>query len=268
MGFHIDSSVLPRIYDYNHARDMFNNITPIRGGDQSVRRIGRRSDATKWLRHEIRDGVDVFIAGLHHSNIVEYYPTHYELSMCGWNTQSTQLFIHAITGRGCYAIRLSEFIPRGFRADINADATYNGYAIRANGDYKFDYDNKPLQEMPVVKKYRVNRKRMNEVRKVAKPFYEYIDAMHNLAPDGVAEHNNTVQSYWRSPYRSGQLVLEHLNNRDEWWNMFECINGLTQARHYDYKTGLMTYHRNVKAMKDWVEVVLKVNSPHVLDEVV
>jgi hypothetical protein len=264
MGFHIDSSVLPRIYDYNHAREMFNSITPIRGGDQSVRRIGRRSDATKWLRHEIRDGVDVFVAGLHHSNIVEYHPTHYELSMCGWNTQSTQLFIQAITGKGCYAVRLSEYVPRGFRADINADATYNGYAIRANGDYKFDYDNKPLQVMPVIKKYRVNRKRMNEVRKVAKPFYEYLDAMHNITP----EHVDTNISYWDNEYRNPAMLIQSIEDKEQWWSMFEVLTWRTRNSKYDHTVGQMVYTRNVAGMKRIVDEYLKDNNSQVLDEVV
>jgi hypothetical protein len=268
MAFHIDANVLPRIHGYNHARELFNSITPIRGGDQSVRRIGKRNDATKWLKHEIRDGVEVFVAGFHHSNIVEFYPTHYNISMCGYNTLSTQLFIRAITGKGCYGVRSSELVPRGFSANVNADATYDGYAVYANERYKFDYLDKPMQEMPKLKKYKVNRKRMNELRKIAKPFYEYIDVMHNLAPDGVDEHNNTVQGYWRSPYRSERLLLENLNNRDEWWNMFECLNGITQARRYDYKTGIMTYHRSVKAMKHKLDSALKANNPQVLDEVV
>jgi len=264
MAFHIDSSVLPRIYGYNHAREMFNNITPIRGGDQSVRRIGRRSDATKWLRHEIRDGVDVFVAGLHHSNIVEYHPTHYELSMCGWNTQSTQLFIQAITGKGCYAVRLSEYVPRGFRADINADATYNGYAIRANGDYKFDYDNKPLQVMPVIKKYKVNRKRMNEVRKVAKPFYEYLDAMHNITP----EHVDTNISYWDNEYRNPVKLARSLDDKSAWWSMFEVLSWQSRFSKYDHTVGQMVYTRNVAGMKRIVDEYLKENNPQVLDEVV
>ncbi len=263
MAYHIDSSVLPRIHGYNHAREMFNNITPIRGGDQSVRRIGRRSDATKWLRHEIRDGVDVYVAGFHRSNIIEYHPTHYELSMCGWNSQSTQMFIHAITGKGCYAIKLNEFVPRGFRADINADATYNGYAIRANGDYKFDYDNKPLQAMPQLKKYRVNRKRMNEVRKVAKPFYEYIDAMHNLAPEQV----DSNMSYWDSEYRNPAMLIQSIEDKEQWWSMFEVLTWRTRITSYDHTAGQRVYTRSVAGMKRIVDEYLKENNPQVLDEV-
>jgi hypothetical protein len=263
MAFHINANVLPCIHSYNHARELFNSITPIRGGDQSVRRIGKRNDATKWLKHEIRDGVEVFVAGFHRSNIVEYYPTHYNLSMCGWNTQSTQLFITAVTGRGCYAVRSSELVPRGFSANVNADATYNGYAIYESERYKFDYFDKPLQEMPQIKKYKVNRKRMNEVRKTAKPFYEYVDAMSNLLGEEIEQE----QTYWQSDYRRTSPVVNNLANKDVWWDMYNAIAWMTQGRYYDFKTGKMHYSRSAQAMKNWVDGALKANNPQVLDEV-
>lgn len=263
MAFHIDANVLPRIHGYNHARELFNSIPPIRGGDQSVRRIGKRSDATKWLRLEIRDGVDVFVAGFHHSNIVEFYPTHYNISMCGYNTISTQLYITAITGHGCYNVRSSELVPRGFSADVNADATYNGYPIYANSRYEFDYSDKPMQTMPVLKKYKVNRKRMNEVRKTAKPFYEYIEAMSNLMGEEIDNETN----YWQSEYRNPSRAVHDLPNKDVWWDMFNSVAWSTQSRHYDYKTGKQHYYRNVKTMKEWIDNALKAENPQVLDVV-
>ena len=263
MAFHIDATVLPRIHSYNHARELFTSITPIRGGDQSVKRIGKRNDATKWLKHEIREGVDVFVAGFHNSNIVEYYPTHYKLSMCDWNTLSTQLFITAIVGRGCYGVRSSEFVPRGFSANINADATFNGYAIHAGERYTFDYEDTPMQEMPQLKKYKVNRKRMNELRKTAKPFYEYMEAMSNLIGDEIEGDQN----YWQSDYRNSSRAVRDLPNKDVWWDMYNAIAWSTQGRHYDYKTGKQHYYRSVKAMKEWIESALKANNPQVLDEV-
>jgi hypothetical protein len=263
MAFHIDASVLPRILSYNHARELFHDITPIRGGDQSVKRLGNRNDATKWLRHEIRDGVDVFVAGFHNSNIVEYHPTHYNISMCGWNTLSTQLFITAITGSGCYGVRSSELVPRGFDAHVNADATYNGYGIYASERYAFDYVDTPMQEMPRIKKYKVNRKRMNEVRKIAKPFYEYIDAMGNL----MGEEIDGDVTYYQSDYRNPSRVVEDLPNEYVWWDMFNAVAWMKQGRHYDYKTGKQHYYRSVKAMKDWIDDALKANNPQVLDEV-
>jgi hypothetical protein len=264
MAFHIDANVLPRIHGYDQARELFNSITPIRGGDQSVRRIGKRNDASKWLKHEIRDGVDVFIAGFHRSKIVEYYPTHYNLSMCHWNSLSTQLFIFAITGNRCGSVRHSEYIPRGFSAEVGtADAMYADYPIRSSEAYKFDYDDKPLQEMPVLNKYKVNRKRMNEVRKQASPFIEYMGAMHNLAPD----NDDSGSNYWSSPYRTTEAVVREISNTDLWWDMFECIAWNTQGRKYDVNTGKVTYIRNIQAMRNWVDGALKAHSPHVLDVV-
>ena len=173
------------------------------------------------------------------------------------------MFIHAVIGRHCGNLVKSAFVPRGFDVDIHADAWFNDYAIRANVRYKFDYDHKPLQEMPKVKKYQVNRKRMNEVRKVAKPFYEYIDTMDNLAPKQI----ETTINYWSNEYRNPAMLLQSLEDKEQWWSMFQLLEWQTQSSRYDYSASRMTYTRNVKAMKDKVDACLKEQSPQVLDEV-
>jgi hypothetical protein len=263
MAFHIDANVLPRIHGYDHARELFNSITPIRGGDQSVRRIGKRNDASKWLKHEIRDGVDVFIAGFHRSNIVEYYPTHYNISMCGWNSLSTQLFMSAITGNYCRGVLESKYVPRGFSTQFNANALYGEYPIDSHKAYQFDYHDAPLQEMPVLIKYKVNRKRMNAVRKIAKPFYTYIDVMSNLSEDEIVYEKD----YWASEYRDSSRVIANLTNEDAWWGMFNYISQGTSMRLYEPRTGKVNNVRDVKAMKNWIDSALKANSPQVLDVV-
>lgn len=262
MAFTIEATHLPRIWGYNDAKRWFETIKPIRGGDQSIRRLAKRNDETKWIKHEIRDGIDVYIAGFHHSNIIEYYPTHYVLSMRGWNSLSTMIFIRAITGNDCNGITPSKYIPSGFRADMNADVMYNGYPMRSSGEYKFDYDDKPMQEMPALHKYKVNRKRMNEVRKMAKPFYEYVDSMANLMDGKVADQT----TYW--PLRSRSRVnsgMMHLQDQDKWWALFEYLSLETARR--DWSSSTVSYYRDVKAMKQYIEKELKYHSPQVLDVV-
>lgn len=266
MAFHIDKQHLPRIYNYQDAKDLFDRLTPIRGGDQSLRRIAKRNDASKWLEHEIVDGVDIYTAGLHRSGLISYYPTHYEITMDGWGSMSTMLYITAVTGRVCTGIPTRDYIPQGFPADLlEASFSYSGYPIDTSGTYRFDYQHNPLDidKHPVLVKYKVNRKRMNEVRKIAKPFFEYIDAMHNLADTKPEEGYD----YWGSPYRKGSEVVANINNQDKWWDMFQCLAWQTQTRKYDYTTGHMVYGRNADSMKRHIDNELKFNSPHVLDAV-
>ena len=259
MAFHIEASHLPRIYGYNHAKEVFNKIEPIRGGDQSVRRIGKRNDATKWLKHEIRDGVDVYIAGLHYTGVVTFYPSHYEIYMCGWNTMSTQIFIHAITGNHCYNVRKSDLVPSGFHVDLPADVWYDGKPMDSSERYKFDYEDNPLQEMPKVVKYRVNRKRMNEVRKIAKPFYQYMETMHNITPI------DDIQEMGRWAHMSLDLFKNSLTDESKWWELFQYVANKSYVRHY---MNVWEYERNLTGMKNFIEKELKANSPEVLEPVV
>lgn len=260
MGFHINIHDVPRIYGYKHAIERFNSIEPIRGGDQSVRRIGKRNDASKWLKHEIRDGIDVYIAGFHHTDVVTFYPTHYEIYMGGWNTMSTQIFIQGITGRYSHAIAKSKFVPSGFDVGIGADVMFGTQPMWSTEAYKFDYAGNPLQEMPTLTRYRINRKRMNEVRAVAKPFYKYMEAMHAITPiDQVTRDSYESLNMWR-----GNLV-QYLTDESKWWGLFEYLASNTYISHYHNR---LAYERSLSGMKRMIENELKGASPEVLEPVV
>jgi hypothetical protein len=268
MAYHIDKQHLPRIYNYQDAKDLFERITPIRGGDQSLRRIAKRNDASKWLEHEVVDGIDIYTAGLHRSGLISYYPTHYEITMDGWGSMSTMLYITAVTGRVCTGIPTRDYIPQGFSESLmEASFSYNGYPIHTSGTYKFDYDNKPLDldAHPKLVKYKVNRKRMNEVRRMAKPFYEYVDAMNNLMDADM--NTGGRDNHWDSPYRNTAHMIADIENQDKWWEMFQCLAWQTQSSKYDFDLGKMVYTRNIGAMKHKIDIELKYNSPHVLDAV-
>jgi hypothetical protein len=261
MAFHIDIKPIKKMCSYQQAKDMFNNLTPIRGGDQSLRRIGNRSDETKWLKHEIREGVDVYVAGFHYTDLVTYYPTHYKLSMHGYYSMSTRLFIEAVLGVPVYNLNEKEYVPKGFKVDFDWNILFNYYPIKSHEVYDFNYDNTPITKLDHPIKYAVNRKRMNEVRKVAKPFYNYIDAMHNLLSHDVVGD----RSLWNSVYRDANIVVGCLGAKEVFWDMFECLAWQTQKSRWDYQTSQRVYMRQPSAMKKVVDDALKAYNPQVLD---
>jgi hypothetical protein len=263
MAFHIDIKPIKKMGSYQQAKDMFNNLTPIRGGDQSLRRIGNRSDETKWLKHEIRDGVDVYVAGFHYTDLVTYYPTHYKLSMHGYYSMSTRLFIEAVLGVPVYNLSEKEYVPKGFKVPFDWNILFNYYPIKSHKVYDFNYDNTPITVLEQPTKYKVNRKRMNEVRKTAKPFYNYIDAMDNL----VGDMDVAFKNYWDSPYRDSYKVIANLGVEEQWWDMFECIAWQTQRSNWDHKSSQRVYVRQPNAMKKLVDDALKAVNPQVLDVV-
>lgn len=189
MAFGISTYELPWIRSYQEAVDKYNSIKPIRGGDQSLRRIAKRSDDKKWMRHEVRDGVDVYIAGLWSSGLVEYYPTHYNITMGGWSSKSTTAFIHTVAPASMSSHSRSSYIPNGFmnRGKEFCHLDYAGCPINSMDKYGFSYDNQPLGEHPKRIKYAVDRKKMNMVMKQYKPFLQYVQTMHGLHGDTVKD---------------------------------------------------------------------------------
>ena len=254
MAFHIDTYHIPRIYGYNHAKELFKSITPIRGGDQSVRRLGKRSDANKWLKHEIREGVDVFIAGLHSTDVVTFYPSHYEIYMGGWDSQSTMMFIEAVTGNPCSSVQKKNYIPSGF-PDINeARVVYDGHPIYANTRYKFDYDDKPLSALPSLQKYKVNRKKMSEVRKIAKPFIEYLTAMSSLS-DAVGDRPHGTDYWTQRREIQGEKLVARLSMDDKFWETYQYLSEYTAT--YEWQPQGQRVTINPSNMKKHIEKELR-----------
>lgn len=264
MAFYIDTYPIKRIPNYTEAKGWFEHLAPIRGGDQSVRRIGNRKDNTKWLKHELRDGVDVYVAGFHNTELITYYPTHYKLSMRGWVSTSTRLFVEAVMGVPVNNLNEREYVPKGFTMPFNHNIWYHHYPIVSSNVYDFDYDHKPLTAIEQPIKYKVNRKRMNEVRKVAKPFYTYIDTMHNLMDDPEKGHESRPDTKYN--YASVEVFVADLPDQETWWDMFQALSFSTEGRTWVHGKGSV-YFRQPKAMKQVIERALKATNNHVLDVV-
>ena len=185
MAFSIDTHNLPWIPNYEAAVKEFEKHTPIRGGDKSVRRIANRKDDTKLLIEEIRDGVRVYKARLWRTDLIVYYPTHYEISMGGWATMSTFKFLNTVSPSRLHAESDRLYVPQDFVTDFNRHGYYY-YAdvpVTSNEVFKFAYGtNKPLEpeRHPVYKRYMINRKALNAVYKDYRPFMAYAKTMLGL----------------------------------------------------------------------------------------
>jgi hypothetical protein len=209
MAFGMDTSDLPTLWNYKQAQARFNDTKPIRGGDQSMRRLGKRSNQSKWLEHEVRDGIDVYIAGLYDTGLIEYYPTHYNISLGGWGTNATIAFMHKVAPAGLTTHSESSYIPRGFRnigIPFNR-LSYAGYSIHTREIYSFTYDNEPMQEHPERIKYAVDRKAMKEAMREYEPFLKYVKTIHALQGDTV---NDIWEVRKQAEQASGSQALDPL----------------------------------------------------------
>ena len=226
MAFHIDVSHLPSIQTYANAKRIFEDSKPVKGGSQSVKRIGRRYDNTKWLRQDMLDGVEIYVAGFYHTDLVTFYPTHYEISMRGWNTYSTVLFVEKITGCHTYNISQSRLSPRGMQGIQEADFRYNGIPITASKKYKFDYNHQPLEpdRHPKVYKYTIDRKAMKEVRDIYRPFMNYIKAITKIDRSEVDVSKNMGLS--------DDKIIAMMQDESQWGELYESLRVMESERYY------------------------------------
>lgn len=227
MAFHIDVSHLPSIQTYANAKRIFEDSKPVKGGSQSVKRIGRRYDNTKWLRQDMLDGVEIYVAGFHNTDLVTFYPTHYEISMRGWNTYSTVLFVEQITGCYIYTITESRLAPKGMHGLQEADFRYNNTPITASKRYKFDYNHQPLEpdRHPKVYKYTIDRKAMKEVRDVYRPFINYIKAITKIDRSEV--------DVSKSMGLPDNTVIAMMKDESQWGQLYESLRVMEAERYYE-----------------------------------
>jgi len=185
MAFSIDTHNLHYLPNYEAAVKEFEKLTPIRGGDKSVRRIAKRNDDTKLLIEEIRDGVRVYKARLWRTTLIGYYPTHYEISIGGWPTMSTFKFLNTVSPSQIHTESQRAYVPQDFSVEESPKGYhyYAGVPVTSTQVFKFAYGtNKPLEpeRHPVYKKYKINRKALNAVYKEYRPFMAYAKTMLGL----------------------------------------------------------------------------------------
>lgn len=271
---------MPRIETYDNAKEIFASKTVVRGENQSVRRLGDRYEKEKWLRQEIQEGVEVYIAGYYNTDLVRFYPTHKEITLGGYPSTSTQYFVNWIGG-----IHLSEFehkryVPPPFtrsplvKNSQIVSSIYGWLYINADDWYKFNYDNKPIDEnqfeTPV--KYRFDAKQMRELRLPYKKLLKYADTMLKLTNgegmENDAELNKQSEEYHLHEYSKNMLRL----CADEDKTNLAYYNVLKQCQHsewqgYNGNGSDYKYRCNIGIFKRYLDKHIKLENPQVLVEV-
>lgn len=253
MAFHIDVSHLPSIQTYANAKRIFEDSKPVKGGSQSVKRIGRRYDNTKWLRQDMLDGVEIYVAGFHNTDLVTFYPTHYEISMRGWNTYSTLLFVEKITGCYIYAISESRLSPKGIHGLQEADFRYGDVPITASKRYKFDYNHQPLEpdRHPKVYKYKIDRKAMNQVRGMYRPFINFVKAMSKI------DRGEVTPDILRQPIVSDEAIADMMLDESKHAQLYEMLRSWEARHSYETHTWRRVWTVSEKHMLERIDKIIK-----------
>jgi hypothetical protein len=272
MGFHINVFNMPRIQDYKHAKEIFNSKSVVRGENQSVRRLGDRYEKEKWLRQEILDGIEVYTAGYYDTDLVRFYPTHKEITLGNYPSQSTQYFVEYIGRINLYSFEHKKYVPAPFTRSplvknhqIECYMTQSGERLfmNANDWYKLGYDLTPIDksqfETPV--KYKFDASQMRELRKPYKKLLKYADTMLKLNSEGV--ENDEKLSEQVSVYKN--RLLDLFADEDKTYMSYYHL--LRQCQHRRWLSSNYTYHCNIGMIKRYLDKQIKLENPQVLVEV-
>jgi len=281
VGFHINVYNMRRIGNYTEAQEYFKNTKAVRGENQSVRRLGDRYEKEKWLRQEIKDGVEVYVAGYYDTDLVRYYPTHKEITLGGYPSTSTEYFVSYMGGVALYPFEHKKYVPAPFtrspmvknnQIECYINNRYGRYDLNAYDWYKFDYEGKPLDETqfetPV--KYKFDASQMRELRKPYKKLLKYADTMLKLNDEGVeVDEELQKQVLPFTQYKGGEGVLSMFADEDKTYLSYYHLVRQTQHRRWSYggSSNKYIHYVNIGMIKRFLDKLIKLENPQVLVEV-
>lgn len=182
MGFHISTDSMPRLISYERADIHERNVEPIRGNGRNagIKPIGKRALTHMTIRRERNVTSPMGNVGmaimckLYDTDCVTFYEDgSSKLATGGWATQSTIMFIDAL-------IEYNAWVTNAPQSEGNMLYNKNGKKYVWGGSLYLDPDSIPLNDGLCVV-HRVNRKAMNEVRKLNAPFRKYVQSMVKVA---------------------------------------------------------------------------------------
>ena len=275
---------MPIIKTFDQAKKEFQSRTAVRGQPHSVRRLGDRYEKEKWLKQEMLEGVEVYIAGYYDTELVRYYPTHMEFSLGGYPSLSTKLFIQGLT----YTISFwnyyaDDYVPKPFSHEANkaieTRVTLYGKSLEADRHidkdswYKVYYDERfdDNDNYLTPKKFKVDRKRMKEITHRYQPFLKYADSLIKLNSDYINDDEATSK-YINTQTMNGKnslanLILNSALQESEWWYAYYALARQTYSSIFNHNNREWERNLTIRGMKNYIYNELKKNSPQVLVEV-
>ena len=185
MGFHIDTHHIPVIRDFADASLLESRVVPIQGsgvnaGKKPLTSSRRATHMTIRRERSIMSPLGnwgtAIMCQLYHTDCVTFYEdSSVTLATGGWNTISTRLFINAIM-RWDVSVRSA---PKDCESSVlYYQSTRKTFLWRDK--VHLGVDRLPIDPESCVV-HRVNRRAMNEVRKLNAPFLRYAKPMIKVA---------------------------------------------------------------------------------------
>ena len=271
MGFHINVYNMPRIETYDEAKKVFNSKTLVKGEQKSIRRLGDRYEKEKWIRQEMQDGVESYVAGYYNTDLVRFYPTHKEITLGGYPSTSTQYFVEYIGRVSLNLFEHKRFVPTPYtRSPMVKNNQIECYLVvmgarkhmNASDWYRLNYDNIPLNEeqfeTPV--NYKFDAGQMRELRLPYKTLLKYIDTMLKLNNEGM-ETNKVLDNEIRG-WEGNKLHC--LAQESNMYQSYYYLVNRTQT--YRWANSNRVYYSNMGMIKRYLDKLIKLSNPQVLVE--
>jgi hypothetical protein len=274
VGFHINAYSMPSLGTYDNAKEFFNNNAPIRGENQSIRRLGDRYAKEKWIRQEIQEGVEVYIAGYYNTDLVKFLPTHKEITLGGFPSYSSKRFVERVANQWLVEFEHKKYVPAPFTRqpnvvnnDIECALSLNGYHyMNANNWYRIDYDGNTDDEQYIKPmKCQLDTSQMRELRKPYRTLIKYIDTIIKLGNAGV-EHDAELIKQLPDMDNGYANMLEFMKHENNMYLSQYYLIRQTQHRVY-HRTEGGKYHVTIGMVKRYLDKLLKLENPQVLVEV-
>jgi hypothetical protein len=200
---------LPRIHNFTSAERTYSNIEPIRG--TTIRPLGNRR-AKHYAIEKISD--TQYACTLYGHRVITYTKetkpgegTLGEVSLCGYDTQTTRGFITQVLGTDCYSHKGKTYIEVGPRAAKDPETG----KYRVTGAYYLPPDHtlqirhaEVFNPVPVIKKV-LDREVTKELRDKFKDSMADAEVMLRMGTPRYSEEYDSIE---RQRYFRGQFLLD------------------------------------------------------------
>ena len=275
MGFHINVHNMPRIETYEQAKHEFDSRKVVRGENQSVRRLGDRYEKEKWMRKEIQDGIEVYIAGYYDTDLVRFYPTHKEITLGGYPSRSTQMFVYYVGDVYLDDFEHKDYVPSPFtnspmlknnQIECVLNLNDDKYYMNARDWYKVTYDDKAIEPDKFEKavRYKFDASQMRELRKPLKKLIKYADTILKISNEGLDKDEELEKQL--AHIKDNEEALVMFADEDKTYLSYYYL--VRQCQHSSWvAANQYRYTLNIGIFKRCLDKIIKLANPQVLVEV-
>jgi hypothetical protein len=211
--------------------------------------------------------------------LVRFYPTHQEITLGSYPSNSTQLFVEYIGGHNLYAFEHKKYVPTPFTRSPNVKNSQiecsvwignDNYYMNAHDWYAISYDSKPLypEQFEKAVKYKFDASHMRELRKPYKKLLKYADTMLKLNNEGI-EPDEELQKQINFHGTSEDKLKLCADENNIYLAYYYLVR---QTQHSRWQGGNggnsgYKYYVNIGMIKRYLDKHIKLENPQVLVEV-